>query len=579
MKKLISLIAHRLSLIANRSSQITICNLRSAFLVFLLLTSACAGVGGGAGSPVDESGSGGIGGPGGGHLPGGGDAMPPIAIEPKSIDRSKAVVYASDSSNDTPIVGVEGAVDTQGMSDTDGDGYADMYSVEVVSDASDAKSITCPLAINGSFECIVPNTTVANNFTAYVTDGQQKSKPITEAPNPNLLWVKNAPTDVVAGGVQANLAALGLSNTDVSFTLAGNTVVPLVNDGGLFMVAGNNANNYSIGTAQNELAYDPTANYLADRTNQGVPYNAFDSLYLGDPLQEVLRYVDTTTVPEADDYPKVKFTADGKIRFGIESKTRYQNQGFISDLGDTNRIHFIDPSDLDPVTQQPLTHKRTIDFDIDEGLGITLALFVDENDKFRLRASYPLAPSNGRFGGTSFLTVNNRTDAFANDQQFGDLLIYFSQTATQAGRALLLDKTHARVWVVTYNYDRFNPANSMVSSNFNTPGNGILVGANPKEMVLNSDKTKAYVVCSDNKIYVLDLMKDTTPPAPRIPANVIVDSIDLSSYTAKNIELKPKTIAYQKDVSGNEYLLVGLEGYKGVLTVDLANATKTPVSY
>ncbi|MBX7149885.1 hypothetical protein K1X76_12510 [bacterium] len=536
------------------------------FLLFItLIFSACSGL---TGSQGIEEGSPTIQGPAPGS--GGGNLLPQSSIPPPSLTKGHVVTYAPDANQNTPVMGDAGSVDTTGMSDTDEDGFADVFSVQVVAD--EATPVSCPLKMDGSFECSIPSTTVASQLSMAVTDGVQKSEAITETPNQHLLWVKNTPSDVVAGGSALELATLGLTDSDVAFTLAGNNIVPIVNVDGTFMVAGNAENNYSIGTAQNQLAYDPTNSYLANRTSAGIPYTSFLPEYLGDPLTDVLSDVGTVTVPEAEDYTALKFSGDGKLRFGIKSVIAAQNHGRIFSLTPmdySTNIDFFKIGDVD-AQGMPLTHNQTLAFDMDDGsFKIALALFEDTSNNIRLRANYLLDPSRGRFGGSSPLTSGDNFIFTAND--FGDLLVYKYQTSTQVGRALLLDKTHAKIWVITYSYDALTPANSRVTSTFASATNGISIGNNPKDIVLNTDKTRAYIVCSDNKIYVLDLFKASG--VARDPATVRVGTINLTDFIDKPIELKPSTISYQKDISGNEYLLVGSEGLKGMLAIDLETVT------
>ncbi len=537
----------------------------------------CGGVNGlGGGSDSGESG--GAAGTGGGS----GNVLPVGSLPPPALVGGAIVAYNTDTQNIDPIVGFEDALDVTGLSDADGDGFIDDYKV-VVSDAAqtsasdicDKTGVTCwAITTSGSFEAYPPS---ASSHYLYVTDGQSLSSAVNKTPNSHLLWTAQAPDDLAVTGSGLDLAALGVSDAGVVFALAGGGVVPMMNDGGSFKVVGDYTTGYSVGSVSGtQLAFDPNNFYLADRRSTGIPYSTFGASYLGDPTATVLSALGVAEVEEAEDYTVLKRTGtDNKIRFAIKPVSTTQNEGKIYDLTDplSSPTIFLESGDKDS-GGTVMTNKQTLAFDVDDGtLEVSIALFEDLSDQVRLRSVYPI--SSTRFGGTSPLSSGDGFTFTAED--FGDLLIYLAQpNSTTVGRALLLDKTHSLVWMLSYFYNVSHPTSSTLTSSLTEATDGITLSAHPKDMVLNGDKTKAYVLGDDDKIYILDLFTSDGLTAYEAPS-VSVNTIALTDYVDVSTDLSPETLSYQQDSSGNGYLLVGLQGIKGVLAVDLANAQTTKI--
>lgn len=434
----------------------------------------------------------------------------------------------------------------------------------------------CGITTSGSFECFIPHAD--NDITAhiYVTDGQTLGKETQDVVNTSFLYLRQDPTDVVAGTLGLPTSINTINDLGVFFSLAKNSIVPIKQDDGVFTVIGHPEKNYEAAeTDASELAYNSSKLQFAGRvTADGISHSSFNPISLFDPLKDsFLGWAESSV--DAESYTAIKVVGQGinaRTLFGVKNHHDSQDFGRLYNLDDKDitEVEFVKSSE----DNGSITHKQTLAFDIEDGVAeMSVVLFEDESNQYRFRAVLPSLEE--KFGGEEVLLSGdgyNFSSVGENATEFGDMFIYYSQPdPVQEGRALLLDKTNSVVWMPTY---YFNPRSysssyvvSQTSPTLTLAQNGIAVGHNPTSMVLNHNKTKAYVLCSDNKVYVLDLFNANN--GPYAAADVPVSTIPLADYIEKEISYTPEQISYQKTALGEEFLMVTLKDMRSNLVISL----------
>jgi len=508
----------------------------------------------------------------------------PLSFLSGDVNSAFTATYAPDSSGHDPIIGFAGSVDTSSMTDSNGDGYADGYFV-ATSDSSleettarnwswifmstahaETTNMICsrsgvmcwPITMTGEFEAY---PSAASQHYIYITDGTKISTGITATPNTHLLWLAKAPKEITNGPTNFTYED---NSANVFWALTQDIGAAIVETDYVFKVVGSHGDNYKMfdasGTTQ--LAYDSGNHKLGSNIlNSGLPIDSFTAT---DLVSTAFSLDGTTTVPDTEIYNKVKYTVDGKLRF-----VRKPNSGkgieniYYALNSSTDEITFFDDSTWSETTLLGISAvTNTIAFDV-ESSGTGLVLF-EANDSLRFRMAY----GAHRYGGTSALgiTCTYDSDGLCN---YRDLQIYRENSSTtEYGRALLLDKDNNRVGSVRYNYQ--DGTGSAVITWI-----ALGIGKTPVSMVLNGDKSKAYVLNQgDDTVSVLTL---TNAQGSLLrAANITIESLDLKTYlNGINATITPTSLIYTTSTSGKNGLVVMSEGLKGAIVVDLDTAILT----
>ncbi|MBX7149855.1 hypothetical protein K1X76_12360 [bacterium] len=551
--------------------------IRIFILLLIFGLNACAGLGGGATGPAgEENGNGELGSPGSG----GGNLLPQSSIDPPGLTKGHVVAYAPDANQDTPVIGDAGSVDTTGMSDADSDGYADMFSVEVATDASEATPVTCPLKMDGSFECNVPNTTVASTLTVAVTDGSQKSEAITETPNPALLYTRSVPKDM------AYLTSDPIGNNYLA-GVTDNGGIKITETDGNFAVMNSFDDYYSdasldvpIGTEG--LAVDTTGKLAALQPDEGL--ELFDILNFRQDIPDFLR-TGSVTVPDTFKYTQLKLAGDNNLRFVRWTSDAIRYDEHIHNVLDINfNIPIKSAGDS-------YNASKVITFDSFQFAGdyYGLAIFEDygsETPFWNPDVPDIVAANDPSNDKTKIVLTSKRTNpAFVkkvfelpgkpSNYSIQDFILYRNNTAPSNplpsknnyyGAGLLLDKQSHSVYLVGFNViERYGSVVELLA-----PA-AIDLGTNKKPIkaVLNTTKTKVFILTADDSIMLMDLQ-----PTGAISYSTMKNSLktfDLSTLiTDKTVEIKADNLAhYQNTTTGKEYLIVTAKGLKGSMVVDV----------
>ena len=512
----------------------------------------------------------------------------PLSFLSGDVNSAFTATYAPDSSGHDPIIGFAGSVDTSSMTDSNGDGYADGYFVatsdssleettannwswifmstahaETTNTICSRSGVMCwPITMTGEFEAY---PSAASQHYIYITDGTKISTGITATPITHLLWLAKAPKEITNGPTDFTYED---NSANVFWALTQDIGAAIIETDDIFKVVGSHGDSYKMfdaaGTTQ--LAYDSDNHKLGSNIlNSGLPIDSFAAT---DLVSTAFSLDGTTTVPDTEIYNKVKYTADGKLRFvrkpnsgkGIESIYYGVNSG-------TDEITFFDSSDSTSLGIDNVTN--TIAFDV-ESSGTGLVLFEGNDSSLRFRMAYPSGRSSSytRLGGTSYLglTCAYDSDGLCN---YRDLQIYRENSSpTEYGRALLLDKDNNRVGSIRYNYQ-------------DGTGSAVITwialgdGKTPVAIVFNSDKSKAYILNQgDGTVSVLSLTN--AQGSPLRAANITIENLDLKTYlNGISATITPTSLTYTTSTSGKNYLVVMSEGLKGAIVVDLETATLT----
>ncbi|MBI2339534.1 MAG: hypothetical protein HYU99_04075 [Deltaproteobacteria bacterium] len=606
----------------------------TVFLFFLLFVTACTGIGGTgssgltgetSGSTTSDEGGATSTDSGSGSDAGSADAMPggvPIALPSLTIDTDKIIAAAEAVGTETstaassprhpgtwalwhlsklirsawaaselqthvPIIGYAGAVSstityddgtTAEMTDADLDGYFDTYQVAVsTAEITDTSTNVCEqsgvvcvsAATDGSFEAYYDDATNSTTFYVYLTDGTNLSSAISEVPNTNFLWFRQEPKDVTGGPSEQSVSDLNLTDANVIWSLGDDRIIPVIENSGTFMVVGNYADYYEADTASGAtgIAFGETSYLSKLNSTDGLPFDTFDSAYWFG--SDFLRDSGTATVENTEAYNVVKKSNDGKLRFVRKPQTE------ILETLDEEFIYYALTTDP-PSSSESIPFFQNTDSDMtgvqvanthvfDAGSSYALALFEDQSGNKRLRAVK--RSSSTRFGGSTAISTD-----VSNTPEFKDMVIYSEQTTSSTYTyALLLDSANNMVWQIKARYR--SSSSQSVTSELLTSTNGIAVGSNPTSIVLNEDKTKAYVLNqTDKTVSVITVMDGTTV---RSYASIATQTINLSDYlNGKDLTMTPNQLAYhQNPTSEKEYLVVSDQSLKGSIVVDLSAAT------
>jgi len=131
------------------------------------------------------------------------------------------------------------------------------------------------------------------------------------------------------------------------------------------------------------------------------------------------------------------------------------------------------------------------------------------------------------------------------------------------------------VWTITYRFDGFHttdPAYTYITAELDYTTNATAVGNSPIAIVLNEDKTIAFVLNE----------ADATVSALRLSATAVtsVATYNLAdTLSGKSVSITPNSITfYANEDTESQYLLVGGSGILGYLVVDVTPATVAPAS-
>lgn len=567
-------------------------------ILFLTGFGSCSGMGGPGAGGLGGSGlqgdpaSGGGGddggttiqdGTGGGGSP---EAMPPVSIPAPTLQSNLTLAYNAAAGTETgyvPYIGTPGAADpgegNQVLVSADvitaqletpqfppfkkgGLGgilttfisiaHAEPASMDVLPELPEDLSICnvvgntcCPINPDGSFECYLPtDMSIEQIYAAVITPDGEVGAPVEEAVHANLLWVAAKPS--VSKPVVDKIYSL----------VEGKMVKTQLSDGN-WRVTGDQNNGYEdFAASGNSFGFDSMNNLF------GV-LDAGDGigLYHLDPLLGTVQWLETATSARAADYTVIKYVNENLL-YGILEKTAQNNARIFYALDDFdalkygldetfgNSIEFI-KSDDKSAEGIDLTHSRTITFDVDAD-GYVLVVFEDEDGAIRIRMS---DGDENRFG---------REISLAGTHEFIDIQIFHKNTsATDYGKALLLDRPSNRLWIVEYNHKIIFPPPPDFNFEIKSFSKSVDLGENknPQAFVLNSDKTKAYVINQgDETLTVVDLTKD-------IPESMVTATIQLADYVPdKQLTYIPNSITYK-----DGHLFVGSEGIRGQLVINTSS--------
>lgn len=527
-----------------------------------------------------------------------GEAVPGVSFPGPTlrIDESKAVLAAVDPADDgvhyLPWVFYPDSVvpDSGTLTDldTDGDGIVNNMRVAVslaaITDTStpvceQTGIACCDILTDGSSACYLPDGT--NDMTLYAqvvdTSANTVGSAIEATPNTNFLFLATAPKSLVATKT--------VSGTDATYplwSLTDGIGVGIDFADGVFEVMGNFTENYlNFEASGDQLDYDPNTNYFGTR-------NSTEGIYLYEFDGRTAEYKCTRTDDDAEEYTFVKRTSDGQLRFGAKFTTATGATYLLNALDDSvsadgstcdpdpssdERIQFLN-SDfaVDGITE--LKAKSIIAADVDDNSTPTaIVVFEDDSGTYRVRMSNPTIRTGGaRKGGESALT---------GSYDFKDLVIYQSQNGTDpttnAGKYLLLDAHNNTVWVGTYFVDPASPfTDDSITDTLDSSTSAVTVGTNPSSIVLNDDKTVAYVLnADDNTISVLPL-KDSSGTVKSVSEiQSGIQTINLTDYlSGKDITLTPNELTYYAS-GDSKYVIAGLSGAKAALTIDVVSIEST----
>ncbi len=573
--------------------------------IFSTAIAGCSGSVGtaGSGSEVSASTNGGVSKAGSSGSTGG-SATGQAFVPPPAVTKGNVVVSNADSQGDVPVVGYEGAVDSDYATESTGykvvvstselsttstasltkhqrktllarlsdyitSAFADSLSVSPPSSicGDDDTSATnnggtdyscCDIDNTGGFECFYPGTN-DDTFYVYVTDGTNLSEVVSDTVNKSLLYYAQNPKDITTGPSYLASGAIGSL-----LVLGQDRVLSIIDAVGTFMMAGKHSSTYEIGAAVNtdQLAYDSTNLYLAKRSSNvddGILYDLVSSTGT-----DFLTNIGAAMVDDTEKYNKVKFASDGKLRFIRKNSTpdelKQENIYYVLDTEDsTENIKFYDNSDSG---WADIEVKDTIAFDVDATTGYAVVLFKDGDGNYRMR----LADGSGgdyRYGGDVVSGLSG---------DFIDMQIYHDNSSSSVnGKALLLDQDNNRVGVISYS--KQSKTIGISDSDWISLGDG----KNPVALTLNAEKDTAYVLNQgDNTVSVIKLKSIIGKPLA-VPA-ISVKEISLSDYMAgKDVKFTSNSLAYHYNKDGN-YLIVGASDLKGGIIVDLSTASMTTVT-
>ena len=426
------------------------------------------------------------------------------------------------------------------------------------------------------------------------------SECINERPNKNFLWMRQKPVANTPGPGTSNIPSPlrgegegeGGGGERVVFAIGkgeragvNNRVVKITEDEGTFMVWGDWNARYKHEEVNaydaKGIVYSPSP-LAGEGGGEGEIDTGILSLNLPSTelhLHEVLMLVDWNFVaasferreePDTREYTVLKLVND-KVMFGTEPEDPNNLAAKILDAYDTTPFDSLPgaPGWIEFATADDATapFKRTITFDLhpldaSETREYVIVVFEDEGGNCKLRMSNG-APDR-RFGGDEPI-------GRCSDYDFRDLQIYHeNSSASDYGKALLL---------ASNNTDEM----AVVSFNRRSPGapreidiQGWLdlgTDKNPQAFVLNTAKTKAYVINQGGEsqtpvvkpsITVLNLKNaDGTPrPVPTIEADIPIENY----FPSKELAYKPTHLAYHATDSA-EFLVVGAEEMKGSVVI------------
>jgi len=492
------------------------------------------------------------------------------------LDGSGFLIAAPDEFNLIPVLAFADALNLNSESDfvdDNGDGYYDNVFLAVSTEATGLTAISdntstigrffqnaraenpaqqlCPIRTTNLIECFFdPQNQSPANLALALTDGNSNllSEIITENLQANVFYVRDAQTDLVdaAGDLYTLTNGVGVrintqeNSSNNNFRVNGdyrNNYAAFESDGDQFLyqadnsvlILKNNVSGFSVLQGNNIIDLFQITSYQTG--GQATEYTVFK------PYEEIVYYaIAQNTSDEAFLYNLFEYEMSF---FGMTSR----NYNFTY-----NHIRFISPTNDNDALGRKLTHTRTLAFDINND-GYALVLYQDGENKIRLRAS----------NSSNFLGARTRLQGFdINTFDFRDIQFFAED------RALLLDALNNRLWLI-----ELDVAQNFVTQVLNAH---VLVGQTPIQLVMNTAKTRAYVLnAGDESISVISLANSNG--TPRTQPAVIATYPLTRALGGKNLTWSPNTLAVTEDS-----LFVGSQNLKAVIQIQLSEIIENHVA-
>lgn len=474
----------------------------------------------------------------------------------------------STSSTHVAIIGYDSSVDTSTLADADGNGYVDdVKMIAATGSLETSCEITYPA---GSFTCYLSGATNTDTINVYAIDstGESTSDTYSDLPSTSFAFFAQDPQDVAV--------AETISGTDAQIPLwiLGDGVgLGFVDSADVLSIYGDYAELYSQGSLSGtQLAYASTSayNYFglldnSDATQPGIDLYSFDG--------STPTYRCTWTGENTETFNFVKKTTDGELRVGRKALTPESDAYFFHALDKTDcdpdptqddKIQFLATGDISGVMVKSL-----IAADVDDTYGTAIVVFEDDSGNIRIRMAADPSLSLGATGREGGAT------ALSGTYDLRDLVIYKSQSGDVAssdkGKFLIPDYTNNVVWVGKYFLDRTLPYTEHDITD--SLSNSVTVGTGPQGITLNTEKTIAYVLNSDNTISAFPLKDSSGNLLTAKQMNTRVTTITLSDYlSGKDLNFTADGLAYyETNNSSQRKLVIGTVGLKGGLIVDVTS--------
>lgn len=301
------------------------------------------------------------------------------------------------------------------------------------------------------------------------------------------------------------------------------------------------------------------------------------------------------TVDFMNHYHKLKRTSDNKLRFLARTGNESDHYVSIYSADDNVDNHDDDPDFDESIVALNLRDqndvracKNALAYDVDrEGCSLFAYESVDNNVRLKLACLY--SDDYKSFGGNLPLRGLDEnsylTDIHMYDTEFRH------ENAMISGQALLLDEGSGKIWHLRYQAaHNFDPnRNDPVQGSYlnSVIRDGILVqelsdfieiGVAPVAMILNTDRSLAYVLHRDDKLSVLRLKSEAGSYLNNVDfIKQTKNTYDLKSFlnlparrelARYNKKMSPKNIELRELPDGTKFLMISLNGLKAGLMID-----------
>jgi hypothetical protein len=507
----------------------------------------------------------------------------PVAVMPGAFLQGGSLAFKSDSGDNVPVIGLENAIadfadgDQVIISDIEleaevaclekgspafAQGYGAASLVKkisnlVISEAhaeetaasicDDEDKTCCPIQDDGSFECFYPlvDQSVASVFISVVDEeGNYVTDEVTEETiQPNLMYVKNAPSDV------AEL------------------------DGSLFSL-GNSKGTSFVTDAESELRVDEYEKFEAEgsklgfSTNDGLVGVLDDNVGIRLYEKDGDDITDTTEVDTFTDATEYTFfrPINNLLYYGYEqeaSEDAHLEAATTPELEDPTKHlprHFLQTGD-------GVFHTKTLSYDSTTyGWGdiYSIVSFIDNSNNLRLRLVQ-------NYGDLAEERLDNSTWKTTSEANVKDIQIYYDNDTAEAINFVVLDDMNNKVRVGSYDLGAATVEHTLDDNK------AIDVGSSAKSMHFSSDSGKLYVLSQGAKnVAVIPLMSDTETiiADPKTEAESDPDFIKyidltglITNYAEKGITLSPNSMTF---LDGSDKLIVGDATTRAAIEVDVS---------